>query len=86
MAGNIVPIASPNPILAAPSFSQNPRKITLSPSSMKVRLSPLGSWTGLFPPRVNSNNEPAWSERGRLVIREVTLSDRPVEGLSGNAD
>src|SRR3989442_15924556 len=41
--GSTRPAASPKPIVAWPSRPQRARSITSSPSSMKVRASPLGS-------------------------------------------
>ena len=42
----------------APSRSHQARRITASPSSRKVRVSPLGSVTGCLPPSVSSSSEP----------------------------
>src|SRR5207302_3211620 len=52
LAGSTRPAASPKPIVAWPSRAQRARSITSSPSSMKVRASPLGSSSDALPPRV----------------------------------
>ena len=45
-----VPRHSPKPMRRAPARSQWPRRMTVSPSSRKVRVSPLGSAIGCLPP------------------------------------
>ena len=59
LAGRIVPQQLPKPMRAKPCFSHQPRRTTASPSSRKVRCSPLGSCKGFLPPLVNSISAPA---------------------------
>src|SRR6266513_1378297 len=74
LAGSTRPAASPKPIVAWPSRAQRPRSITSSPSSMKVRASPLGSPSDALPPRVSSSSEPTESGVGPERVPEPSRS------------
>src|SRR5438270_10802691 len=74
LAGSTRPAASPKPIVAWPSRAQRARSITSSPSSMKVRASPLGSSSEAFPPWVSSSSEPTESGVGPERVPEPTRS------------
>src|SRR6187200_2561218 len=67
-AATIVPRHSPRPILAQPSRSHQPRKITSSPSSRKDRVSPVGSVIGCVPRQASSRRLPRDSRVGPETV------------------
>src|SRR5450830_289821 len=58
-AGNTVPATSPKPRRGKPARSVQPRMMTVSPSSMKMRVSPLPNSIDCLPPALSSSSEPA---------------------------
>ena len=75
--GTTRPTHSPRPIRTAPSRSHQARKVISSPSSRKLRVSPLGSSIGCFPPRLISSSEPSPSS---LSVDRVPGADQ-IAGL-----
>src|SRR5208282_6764358 len=57
-AGRIAPRQLPSPMRRNPSRSQNPRRITSSPSCRNFLCSPVGNVIGSLPREVSSNRHP----------------------------
>jgi hypothetical protein len=65
LAGSTVPRHSPKPMRAAPGFSHQPRRMTVSPSARKGACSPVpASVRGWVPPWLSSTMAPASCGRG----------------------
>src|SRR5690606_28405103 len=73
-AGAIVPAQSPKPMRRQPGRSQCPRRITVSPSSRKLRCSPSASCNGCLPPTDSSSIEPPWPGAGPDCVPEPRRS------------
>src|SRR5450830_1684534 len=73
-AGNTVPATSPKPMRGKPSRSAQPRMMTVSPSSIKMRVSPLARLMDCLPPAVSSSSDPADSGVGPDKVPEPNKS------------
>src|ERR1700688_1606996 len=67
-AANTWPLQSPKPIRAKPGFSQKPRRMIASPSSTKLRPSPVASDTGAVPLQASSIIAPASPPVGPEIV------------------
>src|ERR1700733_3423947 len=73
-AGEIVPTQVPKPIRAKPARSQNPLKVTSSPSSKKTRCSEVGNRSGVCPRLVISRRLPKLASDSPEIVPEPMTS------------